>query len=73
MEVIGSNLRTADRDFLDNQARMKALVGDLKERLGQSARQRAESGPWSCTGAEASCWPEKELRGWSTPIPPFLS
>ena len=35
MEVIGSNLRTADRDFLDNQARMKALVGDLKERLGQ--------------------------------------
>ena len=27
MEVIGSNLRTSDRDFLDNQARMEALVG----------------------------------------------
>ena len=33
MEVIGSNLRTTDRDFLDNQARMEALVRDLKERL----------------------------------------
>ena len=36
MEVIGSNLRTANRDFLDNQARMEALVRDLKERLGRA-------------------------------------
>ena len=35
MDVIDSNLRTSDRDFLDNQARMEALVRDLKERLGQ--------------------------------------
>ena len=35
MDVIGSNLRTRDRDFLDNQARMEALVRDLKERLAQ--------------------------------------
>ena len=35
MEVIGSNLRTADRYFLDNQARMEDLVRDLKERLGR--------------------------------------
>ena len=35
MEVIGSDLRTTDRDFLDNQARMEALVRDLKERLGR--------------------------------------
>ena len=33
MEVIGSNLRAADRNFQDNQARMGALVRDLKERL----------------------------------------
>ena len=33
MEVIGSNLRAGDRDFADNQARMSALVGELKERL----------------------------------------
>ena len=37
MEVIASNLRTADRDFLDNQARMEALVRDLKERSGPGA------------------------------------
>ena len=36
MEVIGSNLRTADRDFQDNRARMEALVRDLKERLAQA-------------------------------------
>ena len=36
MEVIDSNLRTADRDFRDNQARMAALVHDLKDRLGQA-------------------------------------
>ena len=36
MEVIASNVRTADRDFLDNQARMEALVWDLKERLGRA-------------------------------------
>ena len=36
MEVIGSNLRTANRDFLDNQARMESLVRDLKERLTQA-------------------------------------
>ena len=36
MEVIESNLRTADRDFLDNRARMEALVRDLKERLGRA-------------------------------------
>ena len=35
MEVIGSDLRTAERDFLDNQARMEALVRELKERLAQ--------------------------------------
>ena len=35
MEVIGSNLRIGDRDFLDNQARMEALVRGLKERLAQ--------------------------------------
>ena len=33
MEVIGSNLRTADQDFQDNQARNEALVLDLKERM----------------------------------------
>ena len=33
MEVIGSNLRAADRNFQDNQARMEALVRDLKDRL----------------------------------------
>ena len=33
MEVIGSDLRVADRNFQDNQARMEALVRDLKERL----------------------------------------
>ena len=42
MEVIGSDLRTADRNFLDNQARMEALVRDLKERL---SRARAGGGP----------------------------
>ncbi len=42
MEVIGSNLRTANQDFLDNQARMEALVRDLKERL---ARARTGGGP----------------------------
>ena len=36
MEVIASNVRTGDRDFLDNQARMEALVRDLKERLGRA-------------------------------------
>ena len=36
MEVIGSNLRTADPDFRDNRARMAALVQDLKERLEQA-------------------------------------
>ena len=36
MEVIGSNLRTADPDFQDNRARMAALVKDLKERLEQA-------------------------------------
>ena len=36
MEVIGSNLRIADRNFLDNQARMEDLVRDLKERLGRA-------------------------------------
>ncbi len=35
MEVIKSNLRTADRDFLDNRARMEAMVRDFKERLTQ--------------------------------------
>ncbi|MCY4555117.1 MAG: methylcrotonoyl-CoA carboxylase [Chloroflexi bacterium] len=35
MEVIGSNIRTGDRDFADNQARMEALVRDLKDRLTQ--------------------------------------
>ena len=41
MEVIGSNLRTADRDFLDGQARMDGLVRDLKERM---TRVRAGGG-----------------------------
>ena len=36
MEVIASNVRTGDRDFLDNQARMGALVQDLKKRLGRA-------------------------------------
>ena len=36
MEVIASNVRTADRDFLENQARMEALVRDLEERLGRA-------------------------------------
>ena len=36
MDVIGSNLRTADPDFRDNQARMEALVRDLKDRLAQA-------------------------------------
>ncbi len=35
MEVIESNLRTADRDFLDNHARMETLARELKARLGQ--------------------------------------
>ena len=35
MEVIGSNLRTSNQDFLDNQARMEDLVRDLKGRLAQ--------------------------------------
>ena len=41
MEVIESNLRTADRDFLDNRARMEALVRELKELL---RRARAGGG-----------------------------
>ena len=41
MEVIGSDLHTADPHFLDNEARMKALVRDLKERL---SRARAGGG-----------------------------
>ena len=36
MEVIGSDVRAGDRDFADNQARMSALVGDLKERLASA-------------------------------------
>ena len=45
MEVIGSNLRTADRDFLDNQARMEALVRDMKDRMAPSSdRRRAADG-----------------------------
>ena len=47
MQVIGSDLRTAERNFLDNQARMETLVRDLKERLsrvraggGQQGRER---------------------------------
>ena len=35
MEAIESNIRTGDREFLDNQARMEALVNDLKQRLAQ--------------------------------------
>ena len=38
MDVIGSNLRTADPGFADNQARMVALVRELKERMAR-ARQ----------------------------------
>ena len=36
MESIGTNLRTTDPQFLDNRARMEALVGELKERLAQA-------------------------------------
>ena len=35
METIGSNLRTADPDFRNNQARMEVLVQDLRDRLAQ--------------------------------------
>ena len=35
MDVISSNLRTADPHFLDNQARMEEMVKDLETRLGQ--------------------------------------
>ena len=35
MQVIGSDLRTAEGNFLDNQARMETLVRDLKERLSR--------------------------------------
>ena len=35
MQVIGSDLRTAEGNFLDNQARMEMLVRDLKERLSR--------------------------------------
>ena len=35
MEAIESNIRTGDREFLENQARMEVLVKDLKERLAQ--------------------------------------
>ena len=44
MEVIRSNLQTSDPDFLDNRARMEALVHELKERLAQvrsAGRQQA--------------------------------
>ena len=34
-EVIGSNLRTSDRDFLNNRPAWRALEHDLKERLAQ--------------------------------------
>ena len=33
MEVIGSNIRTTDPQFRDNQARMEILARDLKDRL----------------------------------------
>ena len=33
MEILSSNIRTADREFLDNKASMEALVRNLKERL----------------------------------------
>ena len=36
MEIIGSNLRTSDYDFQDNQARMEVLVQDLKRRLAEA-------------------------------------
>ena len=36
MEIIGSNLRTSDQEFRDNQARMQALVQDLRQRLAQA-------------------------------------
>ena len=35
MEIIASNLRTSDPDFRDNQARMGALVRDMKDRMAQ--------------------------------------
>ena len=36
MDVIGSNLPKADPNFAGNLARTEALVGELKERLGQA-------------------------------------
>ena len=33
MEVISSNLRTADRDFLERRKRMEPLIRDLKDRM----------------------------------------
>ena len=36
MEVISSNVRTGDQDFLDNKARMEELVRDLKDRLAEA-------------------------------------
>ena len=36
MEVISSNIRTGDQDFLDNKARMAQLVRDLKDRLAEA-------------------------------------
>jgi len=33
MEEISSNLRTGDRDFLDNKSRMEELVREMKDRL----------------------------------------
>ena len=55
MDVIGSNLPRSDPNFADNQARMEALVSELKERLARRAGA-AGSRPWTCTAAGASCW-----------------
>ena len=72
MEVIESNLRTADGDFLDNRARMEALVRDLKERLGQvraGGGQRAVG----LHRSRGKLLARERIEGLVTQTPPSLS
>ena len=72
MEVIESNLRTADRDFLDNQVRMEALARDLKERLGRVREPVAGSGPWSLHRSRGKLLARERIEGLVDVNTPFL-
>ena len=71
MEVISSNLRTADPQFRDNQVRMETLVRELKERLGQ-ARAGGEQRAVDLHRSRGKLLVRERI-GWWTPTLPSWS